>query len=138
MTDNGVPGICGIDTRELTKKIRSKGTILGRIVMGVPEYPLAEFRDPNKRNLVAEVSIKVQAGGSWWVLKACPSLPAVEFSSGPIWSMPLTKVMTANIHVNRMARYLKGNPGKCEQLKGGTEGVVPWVCFLWPQHNRAF
>jgi carbamoyl-phosphate synthase/aspartate carbamoyltransferase/dihydroorotase len=67
MTDHGVPGICGIDTRELTKKIRSKGTILGRIVMGVPESTLAEFQDPNKRNLVAEVSIKVQAGG-------CPRL----------------------------------------------------------------
>lgn len=62
MMDHGVPGICGIDTRELTKKIRSKGTMLGRIVMGVPESPLAEFRDPNKRNLVAEVSIKVYGG----------------------------------------------------------------------------
>jgi carbamoyl-phosphate synthase/aspartate carbamoyltransferase/dihydroorotase len=62
MIDHGVPGICGIDTRELTKKIRSKGTMLGRIVMGVPESPLAEFRDPNKRNLVAEVSIKVYGG----------------------------------------------------------------------------
>lgn len=62
MRDHGVPGICGIDTRELTKKIRSKGTILGRIVMGVPLSSSLEFQDPNKRNLVAEVSIKVQAG----------------------------------------------------------------------------
>jgi carbamoylphosphate synthase small subunit len=61
MSDNDVPGICGIDTRELTKKIRKKGTILGRIVMGVPSSPPTEFQDPNKRNLVSEVSIKVQA-----------------------------------------------------------------------------
>jgi carbamoyl-phosphate synthase/aspartate carbamoyltransferase/dihydroorotase len=61
MTDHGVPGICGVDTRELTKKIRSKGTILGRIVTGVAESPVAEFQDPNKRNLVAEVSVKVRA-----------------------------------------------------------------------------
>jgi carbamoyl-phosphate synthase/aspartate carbamoyltransferase/dihydroorotase len=60
MRDRGVPGICGIDTRELTKKIRSKGTMLGRIVMGVPSSPFLEFEDPNKQNLVAEVSIKVQ------------------------------------------------------------------------------
>jgi len=65
MRDHGVPGICGIDTRELTKKIRSKGTILGRIVMGVMGVSSSsslEFQDPNKLNLVAEVSIKVQTG----------------------------------------------------------------------------
>jgi carbamoylphosphate synthase small subunit len=61
MREHGVPGICGIDTRELTKKIREKGTILGRIVMGVPSSPSTEFQDPNKHNLVSEVSVKVQA-----------------------------------------------------------------------------
>jgi carbamoyl-phosphate synthase/aspartate carbamoyltransferase/dihydroorotase len=70
LSDNDVPGICGIDTRELTKKIRKKGTILGRIVMGVPSSPPTEFQDPNKRNLVSEVSIKVQA-----VLFLCVILP---------------------------------------------------------------
>lgn len=61
MREHGVPGICGIDTRELTKRIRKKGTILGRIVLGMPSSPSVEFEDPNKRNLVAEVSVKVQA-----------------------------------------------------------------------------
>ena len=29
MTEHGVPGVCGVDTRALTKKIRENGTILG-------------------------------------------------------------------------------------------------------------
>ena len=61
MQENGVPGICGIDTRELTKKIREKGTILGKIIMGVPSSSSVTVQDPNKRNLVAEVSVEVSA-----------------------------------------------------------------------------
>jgi carbamoyl-phosphate synthase small subunit len=49
-----VPGIHGIDTRALTKKLRDKGTMPGIIVYDdATEVP---FEDPNKRNLVAEVS----------------------------------------------------------------------------------
>ncbi len=55
MKEFNVPGITGIDTRELTKKLREKGTMLGKIVY---ENEYIEFEDPNKRNLVAEVSIK--------------------------------------------------------------------------------
>lgn len=52
----GVPGIYGIDTRALTKLLREKGSMLGRIVMDDGEdVPL---RDPNKENLIAEVSTK--------------------------------------------------------------------------------
>lgn len=61
MKEENVPGICGIDTRELTKKIREKGTILGRIIYELPiptDQPA--FTDPNLRNLVEEVSIKVK------------------------------------------------------------------------------
>ncbi|XP_049813698.1 CAD protein [Schistocerca nitens] len=61
MHEHGVPGICGIDTRELTKKIREKGSLLGKIVMGVPPSSVPSavlFEDPNKRNLVNDVSIE--------------------------------------------------------------------------------
>lgn len=56
-----VPGIYEIDTRALTKIIREKGSILGRIVLGQPPFsnisPIpSSLADPNKRNLVAEVS----------------------------------------------------------------------------------
>ncbi|KAK3917487.1 CAD protein [Frankliniella fusca] len=57
---HGIPGICGIDTRALTQRLRERGSILGHIVMGpnpAPSQSLS-FLDPNTRNLVAEVSIK--------------------------------------------------------------------------------
>jgi carbamoyl-phosphate synthase small subunit len=50
-----VPGIYGVDTRELTKRLREKGTLLGRISYSREKVPLV---DPNERNLVSEVSIK--------------------------------------------------------------------------------
>jgi carbamoyl-phosphate synthase small subunit len=51
---NNVPGVYGIDTRALTKRIREKGAMLGKVE---PENTLIDFYDPNKVNLVAEVSI---------------------------------------------------------------------------------
>lgn len=56
LKQEGVPAIHGIDTRLLTKKIRSHGAILGKIEFdNLPKVPL---EDPNQRNLVAEVSTK--------------------------------------------------------------------------------
>ncbi|HVZ94916.1 MAG TPA: glutamine-hydrolyzing carbamoyl-phosphate synthase small subunit [Phycisphaerales bacterium] len=50
----GIPGLSGIDTRALTKKLRHAGTMLGKIEFtGQP----IDFHDPNKENLVAKVSI---------------------------------------------------------------------------------
>lgn len=61
MKEQNVPGISNVDTRALTKIIREKGTILGRIIMGkppsnVPPLISPPIKDPNERNLVAEVS----------------------------------------------------------------------------------
>lgn len=55
LRENGIPGIYGIDTRQLTKIIRERGVMLGKIVVEGCEEP-AEFDDPNQRNLAAEVS----------------------------------------------------------------------------------
>ena len=55
MKQDNIPGIYGIDTRELTKKLRKKGTMLGKIINTKDKE--VDFKDPNKRNLVAEVSI---------------------------------------------------------------------------------
>ena len=54
LKEHGVPGIQEIDTRALTKKLREKGTMLGKIVNGGD----VELSDPNLRNLAAEVSVK--------------------------------------------------------------------------------
>jgi carbamoyl-phosphate synthase small subunit len=48
-----VPGISGIDTRALTKILREQGTMLGKIVFNGENI---SFYDPNKDNLVAQVS----------------------------------------------------------------------------------
>ncbi|TWW68503.1 CAD protein [Takifugu flavidus] len=58
LKEQGVPGLQGIDTRSLTKKIREKGTMLGKLVVdGTPEETVP-FDNPDERNLVQEVSIK--------------------------------------------------------------------------------
>lgn len=84
LKENGVPAICGIDTRALTKKIREKGSLLGKLLAtkfppssglsaGLQptsrdasphfserwreDYIDIPFNDPNNSNLVAEVSI---------------------------------------------------------------------------------
>ncbi len=54
LKDNNVPAISGVDTRMLTKKLREKGVMLGKIISDSCDVKLD---DPNKRNLVAEVSI---------------------------------------------------------------------------------
>lgn len=54
LKEHGIPAITGIDTRALTKKLREKGVMLGKIVH---EKDVA-IEDPNERNLAAEVSCK--------------------------------------------------------------------------------
>lgn len=60
MVRQGIPGIQGIDTRQLTKIIREKGTMLGKIFVGddVPAE-IAVWDNPNHRNLVQQVSLQV-------------------------------------------------------------------------------
>jgi carbamoyl-phosphate synthase small subunit len=52
-----VPGIYGIDTRALTKHLREQGTMLGKIIKDDKDI---DFYDPNKENLVAQVSVSAK------------------------------------------------------------------------------
>jgi len=54
LNQHKIPGLYGIDTRALTKKLREQGVMLGKII--IDEY--IGFDDPNTRNLAAEVSVK--------------------------------------------------------------------------------
>jgi carbamoyl-phosphate synthase small subunit len=54
--DQDIVGITGVDTRLLTMLLREKGTMLGRIV--VDERPQAPIADPNRTDLVAEVTCR--------------------------------------------------------------------------------
>ncbi len=56
MKEQQIPGIYGIDTRMLTRKLREKGTMLGKIVINENEE--IDFEDVNKLDLAGQVSIK--------------------------------------------------------------------------------
>ncbi len=55
LREESVPALYGIDTRMLTKRLREKGTMLGKIIFSDGEL---EFHDPNKKNLVSPVSVE--------------------------------------------------------------------------------
>jgi carbamoyl-phosphate synthase small subunit len=63
LVEQRVPALWGIDTRSLTKRLREKGSMLGKILMDENEV---ELYDPNRDNLIAQVSLNrpvVYAGG---------------------------------------------------------------------------
>jgi carbamoyl-phosphate synthase small subunit len=55
LKSEGIPGITGIDTRALTKRLREKGTMLGKIEVG---RRVVQLWDPNRTNLVHGVSAR--------------------------------------------------------------------------------
>jgi carbamoyl-phosphate synthase small subunit len=64
LKENGIPGIQGIDTRALTKKLRMHGVMLGILQVRSGEIDIEKLKvescsipDPNKRHLVSEVTI---------------------------------------------------------------------------------
>ncbi len=57
LDENKIPGIYGIDTRELTKVLRTKGVMPGKITTAVKNVKNFKMSDPNKFNLAAGVSI---------------------------------------------------------------------------------
>jgi carbamoyl-phosphate synthase small subunit len=64
LKEHNVSGIYGVDTRQITKIIREKGALLGKIATEDHETPTT-FYDPNRDHLVEEVSCKeVQTYGS--------------------------------------------------------------------------
>src|SRR5688572_21198474 len=50
--EEGIPCLAGVDTRALTKRLRTQGCMLGKIITNEE----LDFHDPNRENLVAAVS----------------------------------------------------------------------------------
>ena len=73
LKEEKVPGIYGIDTRTLTKLLREKGSMLGKIIFDSGED--IPFHDPNAENLIVKVStkevIEFGEGGKTVVLVDC-------------------------------------------------------------------
>lgn len=58
LQENNIPGIFGIDTRELTKILRTRGVMLGEITS---QKPVSRFNvsDPNDTNLAGDISVNM-------------------------------------------------------------------------------
>jgi carbamoyl-phosphate synthase small subunit len=68
LKQHDIPGIHGIDTRHLTKILREKGTMLGKVIRDGEDV---ELYNPNLDNLVAQVSIsqkEVYGNGKYRIL----------------------------------------------------------------------
>src|SRR5256886_158972 len=72
LIEHDVPALQGVDTRMLTKRLREKGAMLGKIVLSEANQ---DFYDPNKDHLVPLVSVKqpirYQRGNKQVVLVDC-------------------------------------------------------------------
>ncbi len=60
LIDEQIPALEVKDTRLLTQKLRTKGTMLGKIIVGSRKVDI-DWYDPNKENLVEKVSTKVSS-----------------------------------------------------------------------------
>jgi carbamoyl-phosphate synthase/aspartate carbamoyltransferase len=137
LKEQGVPAICGVDTRALTKIIREEGSMLGRILQARPsskskltngvksnslpngdvmmgpqnwreQVEEVEWHDQNKRNLVAEVSVKKPK------VYSPPTSRALLHPSGrPV------RVVVVDVG-------LKYNQLRCLLARGVEVIVVPW------------
>ncbi len=73
LKEEKIPAITGIDTRMLTRKLRDKGTMLGKIVIN--ESDNVKLSNPNQTDLVGEVSVnepvEYSAGSKKIILVDC-------------------------------------------------------------------
>ncbi|KAJ5083347.1 Carbamoyl-phosphate synthase large subunit [Penicillium angulare] len=125
LKEQGVPAIHGVDTRALTKRIRQKGSMLGRLllqksgdansVVAASEvanwkshFEEIEWVDPNTKNLVAEVSIREPR------LYSPPADVALKHPSG------------RTVRVLCLDVGMKFNQLRCLLSRGVEVMVVPW------------
>jgi carbamoyl-phosphate synthase / aspartate carbamoyltransferase len=139
LKENDVPAIYGVDTRALTKRIREKGSLLGRVLarkhgsedrarattLSTPEisqlpspglvdswkedYDVVPFADPNVENLVAQVSTHTMHTHK-------PTGTNVRLH--PITSQPL-RILAVDVG-------MKYNQIRCFTKRGVQVRVVPW------------
>ncbi|XP_067406623.1 multifunctional protein CAD [Emydura macquarii macquarii] len=98
LKEQNIPGLQGVDTRALTKRIREKGTLLGKLVLDGSHEKSLPFEDPNKQHLVREVSLKE---------------PRVFNPSG-------------SVRITALDCGLKYNQIRCLCQRGAAVTVVPW------------
>eukprot|EP00163_Fabomonas_tropica_P004427 TRINITY_DN1389_c0_g1_i4.p1 TRINITY_DN1389_c0_g1~~TRINITY_DN1389_c0_g1_i4.p1 ORF type:complete len:2183 (+),score=585.91 TRINITY_DN1389_c0_g1_i4:415-6963(+) len=92
-----VPAIHSVDTRALTKRLREQGSTLAKVLVG-PNPEDIPFTDPNKVNLVAQVSVP----------------------------QPITYNPNGDVHITVVDCGLKLNQLRCLVKRGAKVTVVPW------------
>jgi carbamoyl-phosphate synthase/aspartate carbamoyltransferase len=144
LKEEGIPAVYGVDTRALTKKIREKGVLLGKLLArkqgvvqaaqeGVLASPLdwrslyddVPYHDPNTENLVARVSSRAPKvySPSTFVSDPAPP-PALLHPAG----RPL-RVLAIDVG-------MKYNQIRCFVLRGIELKTVPWdYDFLSPDEE---
>ncbi|KAF1993390.1 carbamoyl-phosphate synth [Amniculicola lignicola CBS 123094] len=136
LKEQGVPAITGVDTRALTKRIREEGSMLGRLLRRTSatttailtsgehnrrtltngdvdddwrsDFECVAWEDPNKKNLVAEVSIKAPK-----IYSPEPSTALQHPSGRPV------RVVCVDVG-------LKYNQLRCLVRRGVEVQIVPW------------
>ncbi|SGZ56718.1 CIC11C00000005549 [Sungouiella intermedia] len=118
----GVPAMYGVDTRALTKKLRTEGSTLGRMALQLSDskhdeaigaenwskyFDVPEWDDPNVKNLVAHVSTKEP------VLYTPKSNAKVDKNGKPI------RIVAIDVG-------MKYNQIRCFVARGVELKVVPW------------
>ncbi|XP_055728633.1 CAD protein-like isoform X4 [Salvelinus fontinalis] len=98
LKEQGIPGLEGVDTRSLTKKIREKGTMLGKLVVDGTLEANVPFDNPDQRNLVKEVSMKE----------------------------PLVFNPSGTVRITAVDCGIKYNQIRCLCQRGACVTVVPW------------
>ena len=136
LKEHKIPGIYGIDTRELTKLLRDNGSMLGAVVPEGCERP-EKYYDPNKDNQVDIVSCKevirygsgdkkvvlVDCGVKHNILR-CLINRGVEVIRVP-WNYDFTKMEYDGLFISNGP----GNPDLCgeavEHIKTAIQGDKP-------------
>jgi len=65
LKENGVPAIYGVDTRALTKKLREKGSTLGRVLARKPDAPRGRISSPSSESQPTSRAPSPPCSPSW-------------------------------------------------------------------------
>jgi len=94
LKEHDVPALYGIDTRALTKKIRDKGALLGKIIIN-EDIKQGGFEDPNKIHLVDQVSIKET---KMYLCEKKTAKTVIAFDCGMKWNQ-IRCLLKRGVHV---------------------------------------
>ncbi|ORY96495.1 isoaspartyl dipeptidase-like protein [Syncephalastrum racemosum] len=108
LKEQNIPALYGIDSRAITKKIRTQGALLAKILFSKDgQYQDVAWVDPNARNLVKEVSIKE---------------PKVYYPD----PAKAIKVNGRTLRIMAVDVGMKFNQIRCFVFRGVELKIVPW------------